>query len=247
MKNFCILILSCLFCANSFANITLSKNRLFFGEKDRSDALQLRNTGGSPMQFKTSLYLVQMDEQGGIHKVAQSDDSAIDMLRFSPKRGVVPAGGKQVIRFSIRRPRDLVEGEYRAVLSVSTSLATDRPEAVTLNSTLSYNMPVIVRHGETKASTQLENTRLVHSSGSRLIELWQTLEGNRSLYGNFTVEDKSGNVHGLLNGVAVYTSLNKRQVLIPLTSDVSDQELIVKYQEVATFGGIEKAQTAIKL
>jgi len=246
MKSLFLLLL-CAFSANSLANITLSKNRLFFDSTDRADALQLRNTGASPMQFTTKMFLIQMDELGGMTKIEASDYSAINMVRFSPKRGVVPVNGKQVIRFSVRRPKDLPTGEYRAVLSVSTSLAADKPEAVTLNSTLSYNMPLIVRHGNTSAQTSLENTRIVNTANNYAIELWQTLKGNRSLYGNYTVEDSAGQVVGVLNGVAVYTPLNKRKVLIPLNVDNVNQELVVKYQELAAFGGIEKAQTIINL
>jgi len=247
MKNLLLLVLSCMFCSSALANITLSKNRLFFDSKDRADAVQLRNTGNTSIKFETSLYLVQMNEQGDIVKVENSDDSAINMLRFSPKRGVVPSGGKQVIRFSVRRPKNLAAGEYRAVLSVSTSLATEKPEAVTLRSTLKYNMPVIVRHGETRAETELQNLRIVEQNDTRMIELWQTLDGNRSLFGNFTVEDKTGQVVGLLNGVAVYPPLNKRRVLIPLTVDTFEKDLVVNFQEVATYGGIEKAEALISL
>lgn len=229
------------------ANITLSKNRLFFAENERADAVQLRNSGGRPMQFNTSLRLVQMNEQGGIVKVKELDNSAISMLRFSPKRGVVEPGGKQVIRFSVRRPRDLDDGEYRAVLSITTSIATDKPEAVTLNSRLAYNMPVIVRHGDTQATTELINSRVVYFNNTPQLELWQTREGNRSLYGNFSVTNQDGDQVGLLNGVAVYTPLDKRKVLIPLNKANPDDQLTVNYQEVIAFGGNVSAQASIEL
>lgn len=241
-----IIVLACI-SANSFANITLSKNRLFFAENQRSDAVQLRNTSGNAMQFKTELHLVEMDENGTIVKVEDIDNSAISMLKFSPKRGVVESGGKQVIRFSVRRPRDLASGEYRAVLSITTSIATDRPEAVTLNSRLAYNMPVIVRHGNTNAITQLVKPRVVYFNDAPQLELWQTLEGNRSLFGNFIVTNKDGDEVGLLNGVAVYTPLNQRKILIPLHNISNSDELSVQYQEVVAFGGDASAQTLVKL
>jgi P pilus assembly chaperone PapD len=236
--------------AHAFANITLSQNRIYFGPNDRANAVQLRNTGGSAMEYKTSIHFVKMTEQGQIIKVAapqeSKDELAAKMLRFSPKRGVVPAGGKQVIRFSLRRPRDLEVGEYRAVLSIATSIATEKPEDVTLKPTLAYNMPVIMRHGETKASTELQNTRLVMLDQHPHIELTQTLNGNRSLYGNYTVLNKRGDVMGLLNGVAVYTPLSQRKVLIPL-NEAPSGDLIVKYQEVSSFGGREEAEASITL
>ena len=232
---------------DAFANITLSKNRLFFAENDRSDAVQLRNSGGRPMQFNTKMHLVEMDENGGIIRVETLDNSAIDMLKFSPKRGIVEPGGKQVIRFKLRKPRDLGAGEYRAVLSITTSIATDKPEAVTLNSRLAYNMPVIIRHGSTEATTELINPRVVYFNNTPQLEVWQTLNGNRSLFGNFTVTNKKGEQVGLLNGVAVYTPLSQRKVLIPLNELYSKDELNVEFNEVIAFGGSANAQTLVKL
>lgn len=249
MLKYITMLLVVLLCisTNASANITLSKNRLFFAENERSDAVQLRNSGGSPMQFSTKLHLVEMDEQGGIIRVKELDNSAVSMLKFSPKRGVVEPGGKQVIRFSVRRPRNLDDGEYRAVLSITTSIATDKPEAVTLNSQLSYNMPIIVRHGDTSAKTELVNSRIVYFNDTPQLEVWQTLEGNRSLFGNFSVTNDEGDQVGLLNGVAVYTPLNKRKVLIPLNHVTPGDKLHVEYQEVIAFGGNITAQTSIEL
>lgn len=232
---------------HAFANITLSKNRLFFAENERSDAVQLRNSGGRPMQFMTKLHLVEMDENGGIIRVDELENSAISMLKFSPKRGVVKPGGKQVIRFSVRRPRNLGAGEYRAVLSITTSIATDKPEAVTLKSSLAYNMPVIIRHGTTDATTAIVNPRVVYFNNTPQLEFWQTLDGNRSLFGNFTVTNKEGEQVGLLNGVAVYTPLTQRKVLIPLNDVYEDDELSVQYNEVIGFGGNASAQALVKL
>jgi len=230
-----------------FATLTLSQNRIYFGPNDRANAVQLRNTGGFAIQYKTSMHLVKMTEQGQIVKIEELDNSAIEMMRFSPKRGVVPAGGKQVIRFSIRRPRGLEDGEYRAVLSIGTSIASDKPEDVTLKSTLAYNMPVIIRHGDTEAQTKLENLQLVSLDQHPHVSLTQTLSGNRSLYGNYTVTNKNGDILGLLNGVAIYTPLSQRQVLIPLNEQPESSDLIVTFQEVSTFGGREEAQANLRL
>lgn len=229
------------------ANITLSKNRLFFDQNQRADALQLRNTGGNRMNFTASLRLVEMTEQGTLRTVKELDKSALKLVRFSPKRGTVEPGGKQVIRFSVRRPRSLEAGEYRAVLNVETSMALDRPEAVTLNTRLAYNMPIIVRQGETVAATELSKPRLVTVGNTPHIELWQTLDGNRSLFGNFIVTDKDNNEVGILNGIAVYPPLTQRKVLIPLDSDVQSGTVNIQYQEVAEYGGDLSAATSLQL
>lgn len=231
----------------TLANITLSQNRLYFGPSDRANAVQLRNTGGFAIQYKTSVHLVKMTEHGEIIKVDTLDNSAVEMMRYSPKRGVVPAGGKQVIRFAIRRPRDLQDGEYRAVLSIATSIATDKPEDVTLKSTLAYNMPVIIRHGDMQASTSIENPQVVILNEHPHVSLTQTLSGNRSLYGNYTVTDENDDLVGVLNGVAVYTPLSERQVLIPLNKKVEGQKLTVSFQEISAFGGREEVRATLAL
>jgi len=240
-------ILAICLCVDAQANITLSKNRLFFDAHDRADAVQLRNAGTQAMQYRTELSLIEMTEQGTLIKVDALDNSAVSMLKFSPKRGIVPAGGKQVLRFSIRRPTNLPDGEYRAVLSIASTLASDQPEAVTLKSTLSYNMPVIVRHGNTDATTTLLNPRLIYSGNVPHIELWQTRTGNRSLYGNYKITNQSGDVVGELVGVAVYTPLPQRKVLIPLTQEIQNETLNISFQEVIKFGGSQQAQISIKL
>lgn len=242
-----ILFISFTIASIADANINMSKNRLFFDSNQRSDALQLRNTGANTMNFNASMHLVEMTEEGTVKRVETLDNSAIKLIRFSPKRGTVLPGEKQVIRFSVRRPPKLPAGEYQAVLSLTTSIANNRAEAVTLNTKLAYNMPIIVRQGKTTANTSIENPRLIMIGNTPHIELWQTREGNRSLFGNFIATDSNNNEVGIVNGIAVYSSLAQRKVLIPLNPDAKAGDINIKYQEVAEFGGNLTASTNLQL
>ncbi|MFC3121419.1 hypothetical protein [Agaribacter flavus] len=239
LTRFCavICVLVTLYAGTASANLAMSKNRLVFDSNQRSDALQLRNTGSVPMSFSTDLLLVEMNQFGAVKKVDTLANSAIGMVRFSPKRGSLQPGEKQVIRFSIRRPRDLVDGEYRAVFSMKSSPDLRAAGSISLKPTMSYNMPLIVRHGEVHAKTSLQRPRLVNVGDTPHVEFWQTLDGNRSLFGNFIITDNTDKEVGVLNGVAVYTSLAERRIRIPLNINSAASKINIEYQEVAEFGG----------
>lgn len=240
----CILLL---FVSNvASANIALSKYRLYFDHSNRSDALQLRNTSSGSISFSVELGLVAMTEEGVLRAVEEDKNSAIGLLRYSPKRGKIKAGERQALRFVFRKPADFPEGEYRAVLKITSSDDAASGSAVSIRPKLSYSVPIIVRNGQLQASTELLAPRLVMVGGTPTIELWQKLEGNRSLFGNFTVSDQSGNEIGLLRNSAVYLPLNKRKVLIKLKAEPKGK-VIIDYKEIAKYGGNLSARTEIEL
>lgn len=228
------------------ANVALSKYRLYFDNTTRSDALQLRNTGATGLEFTAELSLVAMTEEGTLRKVEEDPLSAIKLLRFSPKRGTIAPGNRQALRFAVRKPANLAPGEYRAVLNLTSSFNAGNKGNVNLNTKLAYNVPVILRHGRTEAVTELLEPKLVMAESVPHIELWQSLVGNRSLFGNFIVTDEQGNELGVLNSVAVYQPLTRRKVLIPLAQQSSGR-ITIQYNEIAKFGGNLEAKTVIQL
>lgn len=237
----------CIFLSNSVqANIALSKFRLYFDDSIRSDSLQLRNTGAVALTYEVELGLVAMTEEGTLRKVEKDPYSAIGLLRYSPKRGRIEAGERQALRFVLRKPAGLENGEYRAVLLITNTPLTDNKGTLSLRPKLTYNIPIIVRHGRLEASTELLEPKLVMSGDTPNIELWQSRIGNRSLFGNFIVRDTDGNELGVLNNSAVYQPLNRRKVLIALNKMVKGKVLI-EYTEIAKFGGKLEAKTEIEL
>jgi P pilus assembly chaperone PapD len=249
LKNFFFFILFIFllnFTNQAQANLALSKYRLFFDNSNRSDSLQLRNTGSGALTFSVSLGLVAMTEEGTLHQIEDDPYSAIGLLRYSPKRGRIEAGGRQALRFSLRKPADLEDGEYRAVLLISSAPEADGSGSLSIRPSLSYSVPIIARHGRLEAKTELLEPRLIMRSGVPHVEFWQTLEGNRSLFGNFIVSDNKGNELGVLNNSAVYLPLKRRKVNIPL-NDMVKGKVVIDYKEIAKFGGNLAAKTEIEL
>ena len=247
MKHFLVglMLLACA-SAHVQANIALSKYRVFFDTDSRTDAIQIRNTGSVSIRYSVELGLVEMTEEGTMFVVSEDPKSAIPFLRFSPKRGVIAPGNRQALRFALRKPAGLEDGEYRAVLKLTSKLDASSVGNVNLNTALTYNVPIIVRHGRVSASSELLQPQLVMKDGTAHIQLWQSREGNRSLFGNFLVTDADGNELGVLNNVATYLPLNRRKVLIPLSREVTG-DVTISYNEVAKFGGSIQSSTQLSL
>jgi len=218
------------------ANVALSKYRIFFDSNSRSESLQLRNTGDSPIKYTAELDLNTMTEEGSIYLVSEDPFSALDLIRFSPKRGVIQPGERQAIRFALRKPSGLEHGEYRAIVRISSELAPTKGGNVNLASKLAYSIPIIVRHGEVFVESALLEPSTVMHNGTLHVQVWVSRQGNRSLYGNFSVETPEGKVLGLMNNVGVYRPLERRRVLIPL-QEVESGPIIVKFTENKKFGG----------
>ena len=218
------------------ANVALSKFRVYFDNKSRSSSLQLRNTGAEDIKYTAELTLNSMTEDGNVYAVSEDDFDATTFLRFSPKRGTIAPGERQAIRFALRKPQGLEDGEYRAVLRLITELAPTTTGNVNLASKLAYNVPIIVRHGEVTVESQLLEPSVVVHNGVTHVQVLQTRIGNRSLYGNFIVQTEDGTEVGVLNNVATYRPLERRKVLIPLQNPVKGP-VTVKYVENSKFGG----------
>jgi len=230
------LVVSLFFSSQASANIALSKFRVYFDGNNRTASLQLRNTGSEDFKYSAELILNAMTEEGSIYAVSEDQLSAKSFVRFSPKRGTVSPGERQAIRFALRKPSGLLDGEYRAVLRIVTELAPTTGGNVNLASKLAYNVPIIVRHGEVYAESSLASPSTIMFNGQPHLQFWQTRTGNRSLFGNFIVETKEGEEIGVLNNVAVYLPLERRKILIPLTKAV-EGDVIIRYSENKKFGG----------
>jgi fimbrial chaperone protein len=241
-----LLLTSIFFSFNLQANIALSKYRLYFDSSNKADALQVRNSGSQPLQFSAELTLMDMTEEGSLYKVESSPFSAIPLIKYSPKRGVINPGESQALRFLVRKPANLAAGEYRAVLRLGSAMIARETGSPIVGAKLYYSLPIIVRHGRLEASTELLQPQLVMVDNVPNIQFWQGLEGNRSLFGDFTITDGENNEVGVLKNVAVYQPLKRRKITIHLNQQVKGK-IKINYKESAQFGGTEQATTEFQL
>jgi len=224
----------------SYANLSLSEYRLYFDGRNKNNSLLIRNTSDKNLDFKVSLTHKDMTEEGTLIEVSPQQAegrSAQKMLRFSPKRGQIAPKGMQAIRMTVRKRAELPSGEYRAVLKITATESQDpNSNGLSIRPRIVYSVPVIVRHGQLEAVSQLVNPKLITRNGQSTLAFWQTLEGNRSLYGNFELVDSDDKIIGEIRNVAVYKPLSRRQVYISLQRRV-EGPLTLKYSENLQYGG----------
>jgi len=202
----------------------------------RSAELTLINTGSAPATYRVSLARMRMAVDGAIAEVTDvlpGEAFADSLLRFSPRQVELEPGATQTVRIQVLRPAVLADGEYRSHL-VFRELPevpdqADRPPArgvhIALQPVFGVAVPVIVRHGVTRAGVELRDLELrKDGSGHGLrLALKMMRSGNRSVYGDLTVtQSEPGGrprVVGRMRGLAVYAPNSMRTVEIPLQLD----------------------------
>lgn len=242
LKIFCwaVVCLALLLCEVSHANLALSEYRLYFDGRTKNNSLLIRNTSDKDLDFNLVITHKDMTEEGALIDVtAQQVEgrSAKSMLRFSPRRGTIAPKGMQAIRMTIRKQAELDAGEYRAVLKITASESQNPDEeGISIRPKVAYSVPVIVRHGQVEADSALINPQLITQNGRPTLTFWQTLTGNRSVYGNFELVDENDLLIGEITNVAVYTPLSRRKIYITLQQPITGP-LVLKYKENVLYGG----------
>jgi hypothetical protein len=193
-----------------------------------------------------------------------------DMLRYSPRQVVLAPGEAQTVRVLLRRPADLLQGEYRSHLQFdrvpdmsSNSIDTighkveSNAVGVDLKALIGVSIPVIVRQGGTSAAVTLAGPHLLPTQTGKgpvlAVDLQRT--GDRSVYGDLVVTfaPNNGVAHevGVAGGLAVYTPNDFRKIRMELHPqkgmELKQGTLRVVYRERLEAGGQVLAESAINL
>jgi len=257
------------------ASVSVAPSRIVLEGRTFAATIYLTNRGDETRTYRIGLAKLRMLESGRIVPVGDDEPTeelfANDLIRFSPRRCVIPPGGSQTIRLLVRRPRGdrPQNAEYRTHLSMRT--IPDTPElgeisneaepaadsdqmSVRAVATVETLVPVIIRFGRLEAEPGIEGVDVALGPEPE-VSLRLTRRGSRSLYGDlhFVHVDDRGEESdlGVVRGVAVYTPLRQREVRFPLTVppgvDLSDGSLRVEYQETEEGGGNGHASASVPL
>jgi hypothetical protein len=224
--------------------LLVTPTRVVFEGARRSAVISLVNTGKKPAVYHISFVRRRMTEEGKLQEVdvpAPDEQFAEDLIRYSPRELTLPPGVAQTIRMQLRKPSGLPSGEYRSHLlfraipasgamtpsgeaSQETASASHKG-GITINLKAIYgvSIPIIVRHGNIKASVGITKLKLRPASGSAeppLLSFTLTREGNQSIYGDvvtsFIPQGRREQVIGQFKGVALYTPNSQRLMQVPL-------------------------------
>lgn len=237
----------------------VTPNRIVFDGRRRYATLTLANTGEGPAVYRLSLVRMRMSLTGEITPVdsAEKDEAFADTLvRFSPRQFEVAPRSFQVVRFQVRIPAGLSEGEYRSHLLIqeipgpgsNQEMVASAESGIQIRLTPVFGtaIPVIVRKGQPSAQVSFADFRYHPGASTKerpSLALKLVRGGERSIYGDLEcLAVRPGHqprLIGVVKGIAVYTPNRERLVDIALEASPMDrgESLRVRFSETALYAG----------
>jgi hypothetical protein len=256
MKKKLIILLFPLFaiCFQSIAqgDLLITPMRVVFEGNKQKAELNLVNIGTDTATYSVSFKQYNMTELGNLVVIEKPDSTQLiaePYLRIFPRQVTLSPGESQTIMLQCRRKPNMLAGEYRSHIWFRgeknyKALGKDEPVldsnqlSVKLIPIFGITIPVIIRSGEVNVIIALSDLKLETLQDTmHTLKLVINRKGNISVYGNIIVEyipvqGKPIQI-GIVKGVGVYTSINKRNVIIKLNTSpgisLNNGKLLVKY------------------
>jgi P pilus assembly chaperone PapD len=221
--------------ASSFAqgDLMIMPKRLVFDGSERSQEVNLINTGVDSATYAISFIQYKMKENGGFEQITEPEEGqkfADNFLRYYPRRVSLGPNEAQTVKVQLSRVGDLENGEYRSHLyfravEKQTALEETNSEkeknniSINIKTVFGISIPVIIRNGTSDTEVSVDNIS-INTTDKSILTLDINRKGNMSTYGNLTVNHiidgkKPVNI-GLVKGIAVYTPNNLRHFTIEL-------------------------------
>ncbi|MEO7814934.1 MAG: molecular chaperone [Sphingomicrobium sp.] len=224
----------------------------------RGTEIVLSNIGDDVAVYRVSVELRRMKPDGSLEDVAAANDRekiAQSMIMYAPRRVTIAPNQPQTIRIAARAPAGLPDGEYRAHL-LFRAVPPPRPVAPpTQTKGVSFELipiygvtiPVVVRLGNLTAKVGIANVALTKTEGKAAVSLDLSRAGDRSVFGDVRVF-KAGvkDPIAIQRGVAVYTEVGTRHVVIPLNpafTGAAAGPVTVDFVETGDGGPVALAET----
>jgi len=255
--------------------VSVAPSRILLDGNTRAATVFLSNRGAETETYRIALVFYRMEEDGTMVRVDSSatrgENFAAEVLRYSPRRVVIPAGGSQTIRLLVRRPpdRNVDDQEFRAHLSVCSVPTVPRLREVEEKlpevsedqfiarpvASVEPLVPIIVRFGHPAAALARSRASILAQGpdGRPAVTFSLDRTGQRSLYGDLTVTHVNPLGHETQlyygRGIAVYTPNPRRIFTITPPDerlDLRAGRVLVDYQETSDGGGDLGAQIEIR-
>jgi hypothetical protein len=251
---------------SAWADLSIFPTRIVLEKNQRSAQVELMNNGTEPVSYRINLVNRRMGENGELFEIDQAIEGELfadPLLRFSPRQVQIQPGSSQIVRILVRKPAELIGGEYRSHLQFdrlpqaggATSIESSQKAAsqeigVVITALVGASIPVILRHGDTEVKVSLSNLKMeLNGNGASTPsapELMFTMNrnGTRSVYGDlmvtFTARNGATVELAKMGGVAVYVPNAFRRVRLPLALpkgvDTTGGTLKLVYRERADAG-----------
>ncbi|MGA9590650.1 MAG: molecular chaperone, partial [Salegentibacter sp.] len=182
-------------------DLMIMPKRLVFDGSQRSQEINLANTGSDTAVYAISFVNYVMTEDGNFKQVEKPEEGqrfATDYLRYFPRRVTLAPREAQTIRVQLTRTGNLEQGEYRSHMyfrAVEEQKAlgeeeTQDSEGISINikTVFGISIPIIIREGESTTKVTLNDVQLQSQGQTPKLSLLINRSGNMSVYGNLSVE-----------------------------------------------------------
>jgi hypothetical protein len=238
----------------SQGNLQVTPKRIVFDGTQRSQVINIANTGEDTLKYSASFVEIRMKEDGAFETITVPDPGqnfASGYLRYFPKEFDLAPKESQTIRVELKRNAKLTQGEYRSHILFHAK-TDDKPLessgnkinpaniSVRLIPVYGLTIPVIIRIGESTTKVNITDLSFV-MIGDTIPRLNLTFQrtGNMSVYGNIKVfysrNDGVKEQIALVNGLGIYVPTNKRNFSVNLdkTKNYRKGKLSVVYESAA--------------
>ncbi|MBO9517898.1 MAG: molecular chaperone [Porphyrobacter sp.] len=201
----------------------------------RGGEVILSNVGSEEATYRVSLELRRMTPEGSLEPVDAAEANvteaaALEMIRYAPRRVVLPPGEPQAIRISARPGAELPDGEYRvhmafaAVPKVQPIASPETAPAgsfvVKITPIYGITMPIIVRKGQLEVVAGLANPRVEElGDGAYAFAVDISRSGGASVYGDLLVYGSGSEPVFVARGLGVYPEIGSRHTTLPISAE----------------------------
>jgi P pilus assembly chaperone PapD len=224
----------------------------------RGTEVILSNIGGNEATYRISLELRRMTVDGDLEPVERDqanavEQAALEMIRYAPRRVVLPPGQPQAVRLSARPGAELPDGEYRVHMAFNAipdtkPVVTDGSDtaqsggiSIKLTPIYGITIPIIIRKGKLEATAAVSDPKITRGPGGAQLKLHMVRSGQASTYGELRVmRPGSSEPLYLARGIAIYPELTGRDVILPLSPEQAAAmtgPLRFEYRELPEAGG----------
>ncbi len=232
-------------------DLMIMPKRLVFDGSERSQEINLANTGSDTAVYAISFVNYKMTENGNFEQVEEPEEGqrfATDFLRYFPRRVSLAPNEAQTIRVQLTRTGNLEQGEYRShmyfrAVEEQTALGEEEAEesegiSINIKTVFGISIPIIIREGNSTTELNLSELALNTEGENPRLSMVIKRSGNMSVYGNLTAThiatDGTENEVGMVKGISVYTPNKKRVFSFELRNagevDLSTGKLNITYK-----------------
>lgn len=218
-------------------DLAVVPHRVVFQGRDRAAEVMLRNDGSTSATYRVLIKEMVMLPSGRLEDrtKAPGEITAADLVRMTPRQVELKPGEVQMVRFQLRKPAELAEGEYRSHVLFQAVPAADVPEPETaptehalsfkLTPIFGITIPIIVRQGNLKAQLAISKAQALppeKAEGPWILAVSLERRGNSSVLGDLKVQVEKGGqlqrgmVLTQMKGIGIYTGLEAREIRLPL-------------------------------